>query len=73
MKATQISLSNEQFEKLQKTIIAAQMLPYFFDCKKNFFYGKSILATPYAKSSMAAHLLIKTMNETQTEFEDWGK
>jgi hypothetical protein len=49
------------------------MLPYFFDCKKNFFYGKSILATPYAKSSMAAHLLIKTMNETETEFEDWGK
>ena len=66
-------LSNEQFEKLQKTIIAAQMLPYFFDCNKNFFYGKSILTTPYAKTAMAAHLLIKAINETKQEFDDWGK
>lgn len=73
MKTNQPLLSNEQFEKLQKTIIAAQMLPYFFDCNKNFFYGKSILTTPYAKTAMAAHLLIKTMDETEREFEDWGK
>lgn len=73
MQTNQLLLSNEQFEKLQKTIIAAQILPYFFDCKKNFFYGKSILTTPYAKTAMAVHLLIKTMDETEREFEDWGK
>jgi len=72
MKVTQQLLTDEQFSKLQTTLIAAQMLPYFFDCKTNYTFGKSILQTPYAKSAMAAHLLIKSINETKQEFTDWG-
>jgi hypothetical protein len=72
MQAKQPLLTDEQFERLQTTIIAAQMLPYFFDCKKNYTFGKSILQTPYAKSAMAAHLLIKSIDETKQEFLDWG-
>lgn len=72
MQTKQPLLTNEQFQKLQTTIIAAQMLPYFFDCKKVYTFGKSILQTPYAKSAMAAHLLIKSINETEQEFSDWG-
>jgi hypothetical protein len=72
METTQLSLSNEQFAKLQATIIAAQMLPYFFDDKKNWHFGDKELKTPYAKASYTAMMLLNKLNGLCDHLEDHG-
>lgn len=58
-------LSNEQFEKLQLTIIAAQMLPYFFSDAKSYRYNDILLKTPYEKAAVTAKIMVQQIEYIQ--------
>jgi len=58
-------LSNEQFEKLQLTIIAAQMLPYFFSDTKSYRYNDILLKTPYEKAAVTAKIMVQQIEYIQ--------
>lgn len=70
METTQILLSNEQFSKLQVTIIAAQMLPYFFDDKRNFTYKENDLKTPYDKTAYVSMMMVHKINDVIESLDD---
>jgi len=59
MKPNQPILSKEQFEKMQLTIVAAQMLPYFFSNEKSYRYGDILLKTPYEKAAITAKIMVQ--------------
>ena len=61
MKPNQPNLTKEQFEQWQLTIVAAQMLPYFFSNEKSYRYGDILLKSPYEKAAITAKLMLDTI------------